>query len=80
MRRKSAPATIRPLINELKTVIQLATSTLTTQEGRAIISAIAVLCQKTAKWAETVAGGEHEDIRMSKVSDNPPLGPRAMTA
>ena len=74
MRRKSAPDTLRPLLKELQAVIRLAVPTLTTQEGRTIISGIAVLCQKTAKWAET-AGGEHEDTPLSKVrsSDSPLL-------
>ena len=67
LRRKSAPDTLRPLFKELQAVIQLAVPTLTTQEGRTIISGIAVLCQKTAKWAETVAGTEHEDSQLSKV-------------
>lgn len=79
LRRKSAPDTLRPLLNELEAVIRLAVPTLTTQEGRAIISGIAVLCQKVAKWADTVAGGEHEDTRISKVSSSPPFGLRSMT-
>ena len=74
MRRKSAPDTLRPLLKELKAVIQLAASALTTQEGRAIISGISVLCQKIAKWTEIVAGGEHDDTRISKVTRKPLLG------
>ena len=70
LRRKSAPDTLRPLLKDLQAVIRLAVPTLTTQEGRAIISGIAVLCQKTSKWAETVAGGEHEDTRLSKVGSS----------
>jgi hypothetical protein len=79
LRRKSAPDTLRPLLNELEAVIRLAVPTLTTQEGRAIISGIAVLCQKVAKWADTVAGDEHEDTRISKVSSSPLFGLRSMT-
>lgn len=66
MRRKSTADTLRPLLKELEAVIRLAVPTLTTQEGRAIISSTALLCQKTAKWVETVVGGEHEDTQMSK--------------
>jgi len=79
LRRKSAPDTLRPLLKELQKVIQLAVPVLTTQEGRAIISGITVLCQKIAKWAETVSGGEREDTRLSKVGINPTFGQRSMT-
>ena len=79
LRRKSAPDTLRPLLKELQKVIQLAVPILRTQEGRAIISGITVLCQKIAKWAETVAGGEHEDTRLSKVGNSSMLGLRSMT-
>ena len=67
LRRKSAPDTLRPLLKDLQKVIQLAAPILSTQEGRAIISGITILCRKTAKWAEIIAGGEHEDTRLSKV-------------
>ena len=79
MRRKSAPDTLRPLLKELQKVIQLAVPILTTEEGRAIISGITVLCRKIVKWTETVAGGEHEDTRLSKVGSSPMLGLRSMT-
>lgn len=79
LRRKSAPDTLGPLLKELQNVIQLAVPILTTQEGRAIISGITVLCRKIAKWAETVAGGEHEDTRLSKVGSSPMLGLHTMT-
>ena len=79
LRRKSAPDTLRPLLKEIQKVVQLAVPTLTTQEGRAIISSITVLCQKVAKWAETIAGGEHEDIRLSKVGSSPMLGLHSIT-
>jgi hypothetical protein len=80
LRRKSAPDTLRPLLKELQKVIRLAVPTLTTQEGRAIISGIAVLCRKIAKWAETVAGGEHEDARLSEVGSSPMLALCSMTS
>jgi hypothetical protein len=78
LRRKSATDTLRPLLKELQKVIQLAVPILTTQEGRAIISGVTVLCRKIAKWAETVAGDEHEDTRLSKVCALL-LGLRSMT-
>ena len=78
LRRKSAPDTLRPLLEDLQKVIQLAVPILTTQEGRAIISGIIILCRKTAKWAETIAGGEHEDTRLSKVGRKNMLGLRSM--
>ena len=79
LRRKSAPETLRPLLKELEKVIQLAVPILTTQEGRAIISGITVLCRKIAKWLETATGGECEDTRVSKVGICPVLGLRSMT-
>ena len=75
----SASDTLRPLLKELNVVIQLTAPTLTTQEGRAIISGITVLCQKTAKWVEVVGGGDHEDTRISKVNSSPLLALRSMT-
>jgi hypothetical protein len=79
LRRKSAPDTLKPLFKELQIVIQLAVPILTTQEGRALISSFTILCRKIANWAETVAGGEHEDTRLSKVGSSPTLGLRPMT-
>jgi hypothetical protein len=79
LRRKSSPDTLRPLLKELQAIIRLAVPKLTTQEGRAIISGIAVLCQKTVKWMETVSGVEHEDSRLSKVGSHSMLGLRLMT-
>ena len=79
LRRKSALDTLRPLLKELQKVIRLAVPTLTTHEGRTIISGIAVLCRKIAKWAETMAGGEQEDTRLSKVGSSPMLKRRSMT-
>ena len=79
LRRKSASDTLRSLLKELQKVIRLAVPQLTAQEGRTIISGIAVLCRKIAKWTETIAGGEHEDIRLSKVGSSPMLGLRSMT-
>ena len=73
LRRKSAPDTLRPLLEELQKVIRLAVPMLTTQEGRAIISGIAVLCEKITKWAETVT---EADTRLSKVGSSPMLGLR----
>ena len=75
----SAPYTLRPLLKELNVVIQLIAPALTTQEGRAIISGVTVLCQKTAKWAEVVGGGDHEVTRISKVSSSLLLALRSMT-
>ena len=81
LRRKSAPDTLRPLLNQLQKAIQLTVPMLSTHEGRAIISGITVLCRKIAKWAETVAREEHEDTRLSKVGNSPMslLGLRSMT-
>ena len=39
-------------LDTIQGVVRFAIPTLTTQEGRAIISGIAVIWQKTAKWAE----------------------------
>ena len=74
LRRRSAPDALRPLLKELQAIIQLAVPTLTTQDGRAIISGVTLLCQNTAKWAETIAGDEHEDTRLSKVGNSPQAG------
>ncbi|KAF8805834.1 hypothetical protein BYT27DRAFT_7103611 [Phlegmacium glaucopus] len=66
MRRNSAPDILRPLLKDLQAVIQRAAPTMTTQEGRSIISGIAMLCQKTTRWAETVVGDKHEGTQTSK--------------
>ena len=79
LRQKSPPDTLRPLFKELQKAIQLTVPILSTHESRAIISGITVLYQKIAKRAETVAGDEHEDTRLSKVGNSLVLVLRSMT-
>ena len=59
--KESSPDSLRPLLSELETVNVIAEFTVSTEEGRALISATASLVKRVDQWVKEIPDAKEED-------------------
>lgn len=67
LRRKSAADTLRPLLEELGTLVGLVTSKATRSQGLALLSGILALVKEVGQWSDTVDREKPDDLKACKV-------------